>query len=310
MSKKILLADDSLTIQKVVELTLAGADYELNCVSNGQNALESLDRSRPDLILADAVMPGKNGYEVCEAVKSNPATARIPVVLLSGTFEPFDRGRADRIGADRVISKPFDAQRLLDEIETLLARAASAPSPVSSSAEGPVEAPAFVGGSVPSTRANESIESEFPVEYQGQERGSAIAEADLIGAEEFSGGPVFLPEPDTGAAAEESETRHPVEETPPGASRAEPSAEQLGLERVSMESAENPLETPAPPPPEPASPAPAVTELTEEQIERIAALVVAKLSDRVLREIAREVVPGVAETVVKRRIEELERGAE
>ncbi len=305
MSKKILLADDSLTIQKVVELTLAGTDYELNCVSNGQNALESLERSRPDLILADAVMPGKNGYEVCEAVKGNPATARIPVVLLSGTFEPFDRGRADRIGADRVISKPFDAQRMLDEIETLLARAGSAPLPVSSSEEGPVEAPAFFAGAVPSAGAGESIEPESPLEYQGQEQGSAIAEAELIGAEEFSGGPVFLPESDTGAAAEESETRHPVEEAPHEALSAEPSAEQVGLEGVSTESAGSVLETPPSPPP-----APAVAELTEEQIERIAALVVAKLSDRVLREIAREVVPGVAETVVKRRIEELERGAE
>src|ERR1700693_5357604 len=123
MGKKILLADDSLTIQKVVELTLAGTDYELTCVSNAQEARDALAASRPDLILADVVMPGKNGYEVCEAVKGNPATARIPVVLLSGTFEPFDRGHADRIGCDLVISKPFDAQQLLGRIETLLGRA-------------------------------------------------------------------------------------------------------------------------------------------------------------------------------------------
>src|SRR6266542_3011342 len=123
MPKKILLADDSLTIQKVVELTLAGADYELTCVSNGQKALASLEHSRPDLILADVVMPEKNGYEVCEAVKSNPATARIPVVLLSGTFEPFDRDRAERLGCDAIVSKPFDSQQLLRQVEALLSRA-------------------------------------------------------------------------------------------------------------------------------------------------------------------------------------------
>src|SRR6266496_4794165 len=127
MGKKILLADDSLTIQKVVELTLSGTDYELTCVSNGQKALEHLLHTRPDLILADVVMPERNGYEVCEAVKSNPITARIPLVLLSGTFEPFDRERAERIGCDLVVSKPFDAQQLLEQIETLLSRAASAP---------------------------------------------------------------------------------------------------------------------------------------------------------------------------------------
>jgi CheY-like chemotaxis protein len=125
MSKKILLADDSLTIQKVVELTFSDSDYQLVCVSNGQRALERLRDDRPDLILADVVMPEKNGYEVCEAIKGNPETARIPVVLLSGTFEPFDRQRAERIGADAIVSKPFDSQQLLAQVEALLDRAPS-----------------------------------------------------------------------------------------------------------------------------------------------------------------------------------------
>ncbi|MGH9315764.1 MAG: response regulator [Thermoanaerobaculia bacterium] len=123
MVKKILLADDSLTIQKVVELTFSDGEFELVCVSNGQKALERVREERPDLILADVVMPEKNGYEVCEAIKSNPATARIPVVLLSGTFEPFDRERAERIGSDAVVSKPFDSQQLLVQVEDLLGRA-------------------------------------------------------------------------------------------------------------------------------------------------------------------------------------------
>jgi CheY-like chemotaxis protein len=344
MPKKILLADDSLTIQKVVELTLAGADYELTCVSNGQKALESLEHSLPDLILADVVMPGKNGYEVCEAVKSNPATARIPVVLLSGTFEPFDRDRADRIGADRVVSKPFDAQQLLDEIKTLLTRAASTPFPASALEEGPFDT-AFLDETAPTAGApgeSEPIEAENPFEHLSllpppsfselrgtspgeiqslpsdwssralakeealaeEGEGFAIAEGELNGAEEFSGGPVFLPPPDTQAAAEEAENRHPVEETSAGPPRAEPPPEPVGVEEISTEAAETLFEVPA------ASPAPAGTELTQEQIERIAALVVAKLSEQVLREIAREVVPDVAEMVVKRRIEELESGAE
>ncbi len=348
MPKKILLADDSLTIQKVVELTLAGTDYELTCVSNGQKALESFEHSRPDLILADVVMPGKNGYEVCEAVKSDPTTARIPVVLLSGTFEPFDRDRADRIGADRVVSKPFDAQELLDEIETLLTRAASTPFPASALEEGPFDT-AFLDDMAPTTGApgeSEPIEAENPFEHlsplpppsllelrrspgesQGlpsdwssnalakeealaeEGEGSAIAEEELTGAEGFSGGPVFLPPPDTQAAAEEAETRHPVEETSSEPPRAEPPPEQVAVEEIPTEAAETLFEVPAALPP-PASPAPVATELTQEQIERIATLVVAKLSEQVLREIAREVVPDVAEMVVKRRIEELENGAE
>ena len=123
MPKKILLADDSLTIQKVVELTFSDSDFELVCVSNGRRALEKVREQRPDLILADVVMPEKNGYEVCEAIKGDAATAGIPVVLLSGTFEPFDRERAEHIGADAIVSKPFDSHQLLAQVEALLARA-------------------------------------------------------------------------------------------------------------------------------------------------------------------------------------------
>lgn len=123
MAKKILLADDSLTIQKVVELTFSDSEYDLVCVSNGQRALDRIGAGEvPDLILADVVMPEKNGYEVCEAIKGNPSTARIPVVLLSGTFEPFDRDRAERLGCDAIVSKPFDSQQLLRQVEQLLSR--------------------------------------------------------------------------------------------------------------------------------------------------------------------------------------------
>ncbi len=126
MTRKILLADDSLTIQKVVELTFSDSEYDLVCVSNGQRALDRITAGEvPDLILADVVMPEKNGYEVCEAIKGNPATARVPVILLSGTFEPFDRDRAERLGCDAIVSKPFDSQQLLRQVEALLARPAS-----------------------------------------------------------------------------------------------------------------------------------------------------------------------------------------
>ncbi|MEP6993198.1 MAG: response regulator, partial [Acidobacteriota bacterium] len=108
---------------KVVELTFSDSEYELLCVSNGQRALEKVAEEMPDLILADVVMPEKNGYEVCEAIKANPATARVPVILLSGTFEPFDRERAERLGCDAIVSKPFDSQQLLRQVEAVLARA-------------------------------------------------------------------------------------------------------------------------------------------------------------------------------------------
>ncbi|HLN79596.1 MAG TPA: response regulator [Thermoanaerobaculia bacterium] len=121
MEKRILVADDSLTIQKVVELTFADSEYRLTSVSNGRLALEKIREERPDIVLADVVMPEKNGYEVCEEIKRNPATAGIPVILLAGTFEPFDRDRATQLGCDAIVSKPFDSRELYRKVEALVA---------------------------------------------------------------------------------------------------------------------------------------------------------------------------------------------
>jgi len=122
MSKKLLLADDSITIQKVIGITFANEDYSLSVVDNGDAALEKARAELPDLILADVFMPGKNGYELCAAIKADPALQQIPVLLLAGTFEPFDEAKARKAGADGWIAKPFESQALIDRVEELLAR--------------------------------------------------------------------------------------------------------------------------------------------------------------------------------------------
>ena len=119
--KKILLADDSITIQKVVELTFSEGDYQVVCVSNGTQALRKIAELRPDVVLLDVIMPEKNGYEVCEEVKRNPATSGIPVLLLTGTFEPFDKKRAEIAGAQGHLTKPFESQALIGKVEELIA---------------------------------------------------------------------------------------------------------------------------------------------------------------------------------------------
>ena len=122
MSKKLLLADDSITIQKVIGITFANEDYELIVVDNGDAALEKARSEIPDLILADVFMPGKNGYELCAAVRQDPTLRGVPVLLLTGTFEPFDENKARAAGADSWIAKPFESQALIDRVEELLAR--------------------------------------------------------------------------------------------------------------------------------------------------------------------------------------------
>lgn len=138
MAKKILLADDSITIQKVVELTFSDGDYEVTAVNNGAKAIQKLTELRPDIILSDIIMPEKNGYEVCEFVKSHPDFRNIPVVLLTGTFEPFDPDRADKAGCDAVVTKPFESQSLIHKVEELIEQSRSA-SPAPPSAPAPAE---------------------------------------------------------------------------------------------------------------------------------------------------------------------------
>jgi CheY-like chemotaxis protein len=121
MPKTLLLADDSVTIQKVVGISFANEDIVLLTVDNGDDAIARAREARPDVILADVVMPGKNGYDVCQAIKADASLAHIPVLLLTGTFEAFDEQRASRVGADGHITKPFEAQALVDKVNALLA---------------------------------------------------------------------------------------------------------------------------------------------------------------------------------------------
>ncbi len=120
MGKKILLADDSITIQKVIELTFSDEDFEVVTVGNGRLAIERLPEARPDLVLCDIIMPEKDGYDVCDFVKKSPSLAHIPVLLLTGAFEPFDQERAARVGCDGFLAKPCLPDELLAEVRRVL----------------------------------------------------------------------------------------------------------------------------------------------------------------------------------------------
>jgi CheY-like chemotaxis protein len=146
MAKTLLLADDSVTIQKVVGISFASEDISITTVDNGDDALIKARELRPDVVLADVVMPGKSGYEVCEAIKADPELRHIPVLLLTGTFEAFDDERAARIGAAGHVAKPFEAQTLVDRVKQLLSGAPppAAAEPAAPEAAPPVSAPESV----------------------------------------------------------------------------------------------------------------------------------------------------------------------
>jgi CheY-like chemotaxis protein len=119
--RKLLLADDSITIQKVVDLTFTDEGVSVLCVNNGREAIERLADFVPDVVLADVFMPQMNGYEVCEYIKQNDKLKHIPVMLLVGSFEPFDEEEARRVGANDTLTKPFQSiRRLIDKVGTLV----------------------------------------------------------------------------------------------------------------------------------------------------------------------------------------------
>ena len=127
MSRTILLADDSLTIQKVVELTFAETEYDVVAVSSGDDLLQRLPDVRPVLVICDVIMPGRDGYDVCQEIKSSSEYLHLPVILLTGTFEPFDRDRAIAVGCSEIITKPFEAKKLVDAVEHLATTPAAPP---------------------------------------------------------------------------------------------------------------------------------------------------------------------------------------
>ncbi len=218
--KKILLADDSLTIQKVVELTFMDEDYEVETLGSGDALLARLGEGRPDVLIADIHMPGLSGYELCRRAKNDHPG--LPVLLLVGTFETLDEEELRRSGADGHLKKPFDSQELLQMVDDLVA------------------------GQV------------------GQDAATPVDP--VVGYE---------------ATAHATESAAPPPPVAPPVPPPETLAEAVG-------SATEPIQ------------------LTDDHVERIARRVAELMGDRVLREVAWEVLPDLAEVVVRERLRELE----
>jgi DNA-binding response OmpR family regulator len=122
MAKKILVIDDEGDILKLVQARLEAAGYEVAALESGERALKAALSEKPDLILLDVVMPGKNGCEVCRELKADEATRKIPVILFTAHYpeEEYVKIGSGEVGADGYIVKPFDAQALLDKIKALV----------------------------------------------------------------------------------------------------------------------------------------------------------------------------------------------
>lgn len=120
---RILVADDNSNIQKMVALALKDEGIDVVAVGNGEAAMRRIPDLQPDLVLADIFMPVRNGYEVCEFVKSDSRYMSTPVVLLVGAFDPLDEQETQRVRADGVLKKPFvPPDPLINMVKALLAK--------------------------------------------------------------------------------------------------------------------------------------------------------------------------------------------
>jgi CheY-like chemotaxis protein len=280
----LLLADDSITIQKVIELTFANEDVHVIAVGDGDQAIAFLNETAPDIVLADVGMPGRDGYEVVRHLRSTPRLSHIPALLLTGAFEPVDPARAKDVGSQGVLTKPFEPQLVIQKVRELLsgrAQVTAAPPFAVTAAEpaaqsGPVgqvgpasDLPAFEGGSQPGPVKRDEVERYF------EELDRAFAN---------------LPPPSQRRAAEDD---------PPAAAPERPPQPSLAATFGALLEAER----------SGADPAAAIglpelaVALPDPVIEEIVQRVLERMSDRVVRDTVTRIVLDTAERLVREEIQ-------
>lgn len=116
---RILLVDDSPHAQRMGERILSEEGFEVVTVSNADAALVRLEDVDPDVVLADAVMPGRTGYDICQYIKLSPRHRHVRVILTAGVIEPFDEAHTKQVEADATLRKPFEASVLLSTVRPL-----------------------------------------------------------------------------------------------------------------------------------------------------------------------------------------------
>jgi DNA-binding response OmpR family regulator len=120
MAKRILIADDEPNIVTSLEFLMEQAGYETKVATNGQEAIDLAVSFRPDLVLLDIMFPAKSGYEVCQRLKSEPATRSIKVVIVSAKGRDVEVAKALELGADAYIAKPFSTRELVAKVREML----------------------------------------------------------------------------------------------------------------------------------------------------------------------------------------------
>ena len=287
MPHRLLLADDSVTIQRVIELTFAEEGVDVVSVGDGLKAIERLESERFDIVLADVGMPGKDGFEVAAYVRARPELAGVAVVLLTGAFETLDEERVASVGAAAVLVKPFEPQMVIATVRDLLSGKATAGSLAASEA--------LLASPPPATTPARSADDYF----DRLDKAFATLNTSLEPRDPTRNG---LP-PGASRAAEpiapeaRDEPKAPGEPKEPAVSRstglADTFATLLAVEQGEL-------------PPSALLPSPRAGD--DELVDRIARRVVEQLGDRAVRDLAADIVSRTAERLVREEIERIKTG--
>jgi CheY-like chemotaxis protein len=281
MSYTLLLADDSVTVQRVIELTFADEGFKVVSFSDGDEVVGYLGAgNRPDVILADTTMPARDGYDVAAWVRGQASFGDVPVVLMTGAFEPIDERRAAACQADAVLVKPFEPQQVVSLVkrmlggergETLGEFAPPRPGTTPAAAES-------VAALAPDVATYASRLDQHLAARQGRATLSRVEP------------------PATGVAA-------PAEPATPPATAAPTPGEPASLATAfSAILAEERGEGPA-------AVGPAMAPMTDAFVDEVARRVVQRLTDKVLREEVTARVLDVAERLISEEIERIKAGA-
>jgi len=313
VAHKLLLADDSITIQKVIELILAEEEFEIKSANNGEEALALITTYRPDIILADIEMPKMNGYQLCDKIKQNPSTSNIPVILLTGAFEPLDEELAKHVKADDFIIKPFESQDLISKINAALTISAVAEA---ESDEGILEAEAIGIEEMPAEEdlwAMEEITESKEFAGLPAEEGIAAGTEELIEIAEEAEAAIFEePAPSFAEKARVADIRPAMPETElPSKNEMKAIFEKTVQERMSSLVSSLDIKEAV---------LAALTPLIKDSVEKILWEVTPDLVERMLKEMLKgslesltkevekviwETVPDLAETMISKEIERI-----
>jgi CheY-like chemotaxis protein len=309
----LLLADDSVTIQRVIELTFADEDVQVMAVSDGEQAIAAVDTRTPDIVLADVGMPGRDGYEVAEHIKNTPRLAHIPVVLLTGAFEPIDQARAAAVGCDGVLAKPFEPQLVIGRVRELLSRRPSAPARGGQSASPELPAPGM-------SRTHRLVNEEYFEELdQAFATLTAVPKspavdrvADDVSSDAidwFSRPAPASSAPSTPAPVEVARPTStpiapappaPVVQSPPAPSALPPLADAFAALLEAEQVSPFPVAAPV-------WPAAAPAAVPSDLVDQVTRRVLEQMSDRSVRETVAEMVTQVAERLVREEIERIKK---